>query len=252
MKGICVETQRTAIDSQRATTLLYPLAAFLRAGGLNEDKARASFAAAFRKALKAPKTRRFDHIGHPTRYADIVALWARDKRFLDASGRPKLLSVHGKNGFNTLVRDASPSSNPDAVLSVFLRYGNVRKTKGLYELVRPFFFSSRQKSMAFEPMAYFLSDASTTLSRILRRTSRTRGPEVFWRKVESDHLSDAHAEKFLEFLRDRSLSFLEEIDDWLEAHGAPRKHRRRTSMTRRTGLGLFTIYSDPERPDLRR
>lgn len=248
-----MEPQRTVIDSKRATMLLFPLAAFLRAGGLSQEEAQASFAAAFEKALRTPNARRFDHIGHPTRYADIVALWARDARFLDRNGRPRLLALRGKSGFNAMVREASPNSKPDDVLAVFLRYGNVRKTKeGRYELVRPFFFSSRQKSMAFEPMAYFLSDASTTLGRILRRTSRTHCPEVFWRKVESDHLSDAHAERFIEFLRDRSLTFLEEIDDWLEAHRTTRKKRGRNSLVRRTGLGLFSIYSEPERPELHR
>jgi hypothetical protein len=248
-----VETQRTAIDSRRATTLLYPLAAFLRAGGLSDEEARVSFEAALQKARKVSSARRFDHIGHPTRYADIVSLWARDKRFIDRTGRPKLLSIRGAKSFSTVVREASPHSKPQAVLAVFLRYGNVRKTKaGQLELIRPFFFSSRQKSMAFEPMAYFLSDASTTLGRILRRNSRSRGPEVFWRKVETDHLSDAHAEQFIDFLRDRSLTFLEEIDDWLEAHRIPRKRSDRSSLVRRAGLGLFTIYSDAERPELPR
>jgi hypothetical protein len=251
-KGNRVKMQKTAIDFRRATRLLYPLAAFLRAGGLSEQEAKACFAAAFQKALKTPSARRFDHIGHPTRYADIVARWARDERFLDRSGRPRLLSLGGKYGFRALVREASENSDPEAVLAVFLRYGNVRKTKaGLYDLVRPFFFSSREKSMAFEPMAYFLSDASTTLGRILRRTTRARYPEVFWRKVETDHLSDVHAERFIEFLRDRSLTFLEEVDDWLEAHRTSRKRRRR-NLVRRTGLGLFTIYSDPESPEVRR
>lgn len=252
LKGSRVKTQKTGIDLQRATRLLYPLAAFLRAGGLGEREAQASFAAAFQKAMKTPSARRFDHIGHPTRYADIVARWARDRRFLDRSGRPRLLSLRGKHGFSALVRDASPNSDSGAVLAVFLRYGNVRKTKtGLYELVRPFFFSSREKSMAFEPMAYFLSDASTTLGRILRRSNRARYPEVFWRKVETDHLSDSHAEQFIEFLRDRSLTFLEEIDDWLEAHRTSRKRPGTRSRVRRAGLGLFTIYSDPERPEVR-
>jgi hypothetical protein len=242
-----VETKKTIIASDRAAALLFPLAAFLRAGGMTQAAAQASFAAAFRRALKESSARRFDHIGHPTRYADIVALWTRDQRFLDRDGRPKLLHMGGKRGFSTLVRESSPNSDPNAVLSVFLRYGNVKKTRtGCYELVRPFFFSTRQNSMAFEPMAYFLSDASMTLGRILRRTRRSRGPEVFWRKVESVDLADVHAKEFIEYVRERSLTFLEEVDDWLEAHRAARKNRGGRVAMRRIGLGLFSIYSEPE------
>jgi hypothetical protein len=242
-----VETKKTVIDSKRATALLFPLAAFLRAGGLTQSVAQRSFASAFAKALKEPSARRFDHIGHPTRYADIVALWTRDQRFLDRDGRPRRLSMRGKRGLIALVRESSPDSSPEAVLQVFLRYGNVRKTRtGCYELVRPFFFSTRQKSMAFEPMAYFLSDASMTLGRILRRTRSSRGPEVFWRKVETVDISDAHVKEFIDYVRDRSLTFLEEIDDWLEAHRTIRKNRTGRSARRRLGLGLFSIYSEPE------
>ncbi len=244
-----METKKTIIDSERAAALLFPLAAFLRAGGMTQSVAQASFANAFAKALKESSARRFDHIGHPTRYADIVSLWTRDQRFLDKGGRPRFLSMRGKLGFSTLVRESSPNSDPDAVLSVFLRYGNVRKVRrGCYELVRPFFFSTRQKSMAFEPMAYFLSDASMTLGRILRRTRRSRGPEVFWRKVESVDISDVHVKEFIEYVRERSLTFLEEVDDWLEAHRIGVKNRVKRGATRRVGLGLFSIYSEPERP----
>jgi hypothetical protein len=242
-----LETKKTTIDSERAAALLFPLAAFLSAGGLTQSVAQASFATAFARALKESRARRFDHIGHPTRYADIVGLWTRDQRFLDRDGRPRLLPKRGKHGFNTLVRESSPDSNPEAVLSVFLRYGNVRRTRtGYYELVRPFFFSTRRKSMAFEPMAYFLSDASMTLGRILRRSRRSRDPEVFWRKVESVHISDVHVKEFIEYVRERSLTFLEEVDDWLEAHRAPRKNRGGRGAKRRIGLGLFSIYSEPE------
>jgi hypothetical protein len=241
-----VETKKTIIDPERAAALLFPLAAFLKAGGLTQSAAQASFATAFARALKESR-RRFDHIGHPTRYADIVGLWTRDQRFLDRDGRPRLLSARGKNGFSSLVRESSPDSNPEEVLSVFLRYGNVRKTRArYYELVRPFFFSTRRKSMAFEPMAYFLSDASITLGRILRRKRGSRSPEVFWRKVESVDISDAHVKEFIEYVRERSLTFLEEVDDWLEAHRTTRKNRNNRVATRRIGLGLFSIYSDPE------
>jgi hypothetical protein len=177
-------------------------------------------------------------------YADIVAAWMRRKQYLDSSGYPRILPLSGPHGFTTLVNKVSPGAKAQNVLSVLLRYRNVRRVKGgRYELVRPFFNTDSEKATAFEPIAYFLSDASATLSRILKRQRPPRCPEQFWRKVESIYVSEASATKFAAFARERSLLFLEELDDWLEAHCRTTSGVRRR---RRVGLGLFSIYSPPE------
>jgi hypothetical protein len=237
--------RRTTIDRRRAESLLYPIAAFLHAGGLTAAESLAIFSSALDGVLKGRKGRQMEHIGHPTLYADIVAAWTRGKHFVDTTGRPRALRFSGKTGFSALVRRASPKTNPRTALSVLKRYGNVRELKdGRLELTRPFFFTSSWKTMAFEPMAYFLSDASATLSRILRRQRRSRSPELFWRKVESICMSEAVAKKFTIFARERCLLFLEELDDWLQAHSSPGTSQ--SSKGRRVGMGLFSIYSDLE------
>jgi hypothetical protein len=244
-----VQVQRTKIDQKRAEALLFPIAAFLLTGGLDKRRAQDSFASALKEARGIVGGRRIDHIGHPTHYADIVGRWAHDKRFIDESGRPRQLALGGKHGFSALVHAVNRSLNSRAVLSVLTRYGNVRKTKGArYALARPFFFTSTQRSMAFEPMAYFLADASSTLGRILKRTRRSRKAELFWRKVECTGLSEKAAKSFTAFARDRSLHFLEELDDWLEARRASETRGPRRRIFRRVGLGLFSIQSDTETP----
>jgi hypothetical protein len=186
-----------------------------------------------------------EHIGHPTPYADVVAAWVRRKQYLDSSGRPRILPLSGPSGFAALVQKVSPGTKARTVLSVLMRYRNIRRVKdGKYELVKPFFYANSDKTTAFEPIAYFLSDASATLSQILKRKQRVRHPERFWRKVESIYLSEAIARKFAAFARERSLLFLEELDDWLEAHR--RATTNSTRKRRRVGLGLFSIYSTPE------
>lgn len=244
---------RTKIDSKRAESLLFPIAAFLLAGGLNKRTAYDCFRSAIEKAQNVAGLRRIDHIGHPTHYADIVARWANDRQFVDSRGRPRTLVLRGKYELDTLVRSVSPTLNAREVLKVLTRYGNVRKTRsGRYALMRPFFFTSTQTSMAFEPMAYFLADASSTLGRILRRTKRSRGPELFWRKVESTGLSENTAKNFIAFVRDRSLDFLEELDDWLEARRSANSKVRGSRKFRRVGLGLFSIHSDLEERSAKR
>jgi len=206
-------SKKTKVSVDSARLLLYPIVAFLLAGGLSRAATQKALVSVIEKAERRGG-RRIDHIGQPIYFADVLNRWAHDPRFIDRNGRPRALPVNGTNGFSTLVRTIAPTLDASAVLSVLTRYGNVRKIRGgRYTLVRPYFLSSTRHSMAFEPVAVFLSDASTTLGRMLRRTKVSRGPEPFWRKVETAGLSDTAAAEFSEFVRHRSLDFLEELDD---------------------------------------
>lgn len=236
---------KTKIDGDRATSLLYPMAAFLLAGGMTRKEALTAFASVLGRVVKAGSGRPMDHIGHPTLYADVVATWTRKKQFLDERGWPRPLRLEGRAGFAALVRSTSAKANPMAVLSILMRYGNVRRSRnGTYKLTRSFFYTSARKTMAYEPVAYFLSDASATLTRILRRSRDWRGPDLFWQKAERGWISDATAKRFTAYAKERCLVFLDEMDDWLEAHSLPAPSGRRQS--RRVGLGIFSIYSDRE------
>ena len=135
-------------------------------------------------------------------------------------------------------------------MSVLTRYGNVRRTKkGTYELVRPFFYTSNSESMAFEPVVNFLSDVTSNLSNILKRSERWKGPDLFWTKTENAQISEATAKRFVAFARERGLVFLDELDDWLEANSDRKKAGNKPR--RRVGLGIFSIYSDRELLDVR-
>lgn len=224
---------------------MFPIAAFLLAGGMTENEAQQIFSIALKNSSTRTARRRIDHIGRPTGFADIIAEWGRAKRFLDASGWPRDLPMSGANSFSSLVHAVDPTTDPASALAILRRYGNVRRTKtGKYSLTNSFFNTSGPTAMAYEPVAYFLSDASETLGRILKRSKRPSGPPLFWQKTENRFISETAAKEFFEFAKERSLVFLDELDDWLEAHRARRKANRRSS--RRVGLGIFSIYSDPE------
>jgi hypothetical protein len=239
-----VQRQKTQISRQRAEALLFPIAALLKAGGLSKQSATRQLAAAFDRTDNLPGARRLEHIGRSVLYTDIVARWRHDPRFLDPMGRPRALSIKGKNQFSTLVREIDPTCDSRRAMTVLVRFGNVRRgSNGTYKLVRPLFFSSTGSAVAFEPIAYFLSDASSTLAHILRRTHRSRGPELFWRTVECTGLSAASAREFVAFANERGHEFLEEVDEWLEARARREGGPRQRQKSRRVGLGLFSIDS---------
>jgi len=241
------------MDRLRAEALLFPLAAFLCAGGWSKSDAERSFSRAFDLSLDTQGARQIKHIGNPTPYADIVALWLRDRRFIDSSGRSRPLPLQGRISFTTLVREASAKVDPHAALSILTHFRNIRRTKsGKYKLVSPFFRAYSAKSLAFEPMANFLSDASDTLGRILKRKERSRTADLFWRTAETSDLSEARAKQFFAFSKERTLAFANEIDEWLEAHKRRSTGSSKKGQRRRVGLGVFSIFSGLEPPHLKK
>jgi len=231
-----------AAKRKRVESLLLPIVILLRMSGLTKETIEKGLASAYKRASKSIKGRKIKHIDS-TRYPDVVSCWTHDKRFLDAKGRPRPLKLNGKSGFTTLVRHAAPNADPIDVLTVLKRFKTISLTKGgEYKLLKPFFISTTKESVAIEPVVHFLNDATTTLSRILTRTKNSRKPEVFWRNVDNPKLSMATAKKFLDFTSERSLTFLEELDDWLEAHSESDTTSVKTRH-HRVGLGIFSIHS---------
>jgi len=242
-----ISGKKTQIDRLRADALLFPIAAFLHAGGWTKKNAAKSFSRAFDRSIDKQGTRQLKHIGNPTPYADIVALWMRGRRFIDRSGRPRLLPLQGRASFTALVREASPRIDPQVAISVLTHFKNVRRTPAeRYKLMSPFFLTCSTKSLAFEPMAYFLSDASHTLGRILKRKEQSASGDIFWRKAENLNLTKVAAKQFLAFSKERTLAFVNEIDEWLEAHQRRHIGPSRGRTYRRVGLGVFSICSSPE------
>jgi hypothetical protein len=239
---------RASVERLRAEALLFPLAAFLCAGGWTKGDAERSFSRAFDLSLDTQGSREIKHIGNPTPYADMVALWMRDRRFIDSSGRARPLPLRGKISFTTLAREVSSKVNPRDALSVLTHFRNVRRAgKGTYKLISPFFRAYSPKSLAFEPMANFLSDASDTLGSILKRKARSRTADLFWRTAETSNLSEREAKQFFAFSKERTLAFVNEIDEWLAAHNRRIATSSKTTQRRRIGLGVFSIFSGLER-----
>jgi hypothetical protein len=242
--GMRAQSRRrtTTISWDQAVSLLYPIAAFFHREGMSRHQSLAALAAAIDDVRK-PAGKRLEHIGAPTCYADLIAAWTRERKFLDSQGRPRPLTLSGANGFAALARSASVGGDPKRLLRVLIRYRNVRRlSNGTFKLVSPFFRASAGSKVAFEPIAYFLDDAASALTHLLKNSGRRTKSNHFWRKVESARISRTNARKFVGFAMDRSLLFFEEMDDWLQAHSDVPIHSSNSKQVR-VGLGLFSIYS---------
>jgi hypothetical protein len=234
--------KKMAITRDQAVSLLYPIATFYNRVGLSRSQLLTAVTAAIDE-VRAPTRRRLENIGMPTCYADVIGTWSRDRKFLDSRGRPRKLALSGTNGFSALVGRTCGDQDPKKLLSVLIRYKNVRRlNNGTYQLVSPFFCATAGSKVAFEPVAYFLNDVSAALTQMLKNSSGSPRAAHFWRTVESARISPRNAKKFGIFARERSLIFLEELDDWLLAHSDP--SYRGAGKHLRVGLGLFSICSN--------
>ena len=118
--------QRTYIDPSRAEALLFPIAAFLYAGGWTKRSAAQSFSRAFDWLVTKKGARQLKTYGNPAPYAEIVSLWIRDPKFIDKFGQARVLHLNGRNSFKTLVRKACGIVDPQDALSVLTHFRNVR------------------------------------------------------------------------------------------------------------------------------
>lgn len=233
--------RKTIITTNQTVSLLYPIAAFFHRVGMSRSQSLAALTAAI-DDVRGPEGKRLEHIGIPSCYADVIAAWTRDRRFMDSRGRPRALTLAGANGFAALAKSACAAQDPKKLLSVLIRYKNVRRLRNrTYRLVSPFFCATAGSKVAFEPVAYFLNDVTMALTRMLKNPSGRPKAHHFWRTVESARISPRNATKFVAFARERSLIFLEELDDWLLAHSDTTS--RRVERQLRVGLGLFSIHS---------
>jgi hypothetical protein len=234
--------RRRVIDRERALALLSPAAAFLCASGFTKAQALEVLETAFERASISRGRRKVELIGHPL-HADILQAWQRRGKYLDSNGNPRALAFRGAGGFQALSKEVDPKIDARDTLDVLIRYGSVRKAaNGRFLLVRSFLGAATRRTVAFEPSASFLSHANDALSRSLAGNQRKRGP--FWYRVEGFCASSTVERHFRSFARDRGLLFLEELDDWLEAHNARSSTRSSNRRRRRVGVGLFSFQSN--------
>lgn len=233
--------RKTVLTRDQAVSLLYPIASFFNKVGISRSQSLAALTAAI-EDVRGPSRKRLEHIGTPTCYADLIATWTRQRRFLDGRGCPRPLPLSGTNGFAALVRTACAGQEPKRLLSVLIRYKNVRRlANGKFQLVSPFFCATAGSRVAFEPVAYFLNDVTSALTHMLKSSRARQKFHHFWRTVDSAKISGNNARKFSAFAKERSFLLLEELDDWLEAHSNDKYSRPSKQM--RVGLGLFSICS---------
>jgi hypothetical protein len=235
---------KPANDNPEVLALLKPIVAFLRRSGITEAELSAEFQMALKQAASSHQKVDITRIGATSWCADIVDRWLRDPSYVNVVGKPKDLPLTGKVSVSGLMKAVGAKGTPLQVVTFLSKFGTVKKTsKGTYTLVKRYMNYTVPGTLPYEPNMEFLVDAVAASTRGLG--SRRDEGSMFWLRAQNTALPKKHVPEFLAYARQRSLVFLQEVDDWLEQHATSRTDGvRNPRVLRRVGIGLFPFCTE--------
>ncbi len=224
--------------------LLLPILTFLRKSGISQSRLLTECRSAIRQAGASKSQLKVVRIGFGYVSSSIVNRWLRDPSFLNHAGQPADLSVRGVRSISSLLTACQVTLAPSKVVALLVEFGTIRRVhSGKYRLVRRCLNFMIPEYLPFEPNFRFLVDAALASTRRLGVPHNL--PKLFWQCADSTNIHRRHIPEFLRFAQERSLSFMHEVNDWLEEHEVRDTGGLRARKDlRRLGVGLFGICSD--------
>jgi hypothetical protein len=235
---------KTEESENYACDLLSPTVAFFKALGMDLQQIQNIVSHTYSKVGNFKDYKKIDHspdnldvIG-----ADVVSKWTRSSIFLDSQGQPKVLPLKGKNSFFSLVRAVDQTCDPMELLNILTRYKTIEKinNKNHYKLKVQYSKTNSDNRISINSTTSFLWDVNKTIFHLLKRRVNKGKKDPFWLQAHIDCLAKKDIEKFMTFMRERTMLFILEADDWLEAHRTKKKTDNRKAV-QRVGLGIFTF-----------
>jgi hypothetical protein len=226
----------------RAGNLLRPIITFLRRSGIPTTELAMEFQMALRNATQSRSKLKVVHIGFDQEVINIVNRWLRDPAYLNRVGRPDDLPLVGTRSIRSLIKACRADVEPRKALAQLIEFRVVKRvTPRKYRLIRRLMDFGQKDYMAFEPHFRFLVDAIKAGTSRLTHNKNPSG--LFWQCADNYSIQTRYRKAFLRFAQQRSLSFMHELNDWLDEHES-RSSSRRGSLGR-VGIGLFGICSSP-------
>jgi uncharacterized protein DUF6502 len=185
-------------------------------------------------------------IGFDNLASSIISRWLRDPTYLNQVGRPDDLPLRGKRSLASLLKAGHVKIPLTKVLSLLIELGTVKKiAPARYRLIRRSMSYIIPGYLPFEPNFQFLVDAARACTWGSGHPPRT--PRLYWLNATSTRVKRRHAPEFLRFSKERGLSFIHEVNDWLEAHESQddraQNNANEAAKATRMGMSLFGICS---------
>ena len=225
-------------------SVLVPLMRLLLKSGFSREKLLEECRLAVQRAGLSKSKLKVARIPFRQDETTLVNRWLRDPNYLNPMGRPRDLPMRGDLSVKSLVDACGLKLRLEEVTTLLMEFKIVKKfPNGRFRLVRRFVNYGHPNYLSYEPNLQFLIDATRAATDRLLPTAKT--PGVFWRKAENIRIRPKHTKEFLRFVDQRSLSFMYEINDWLDEHESDAEQSKtRSNQLKRLGVGLFCINSN--------
>ena len=172
------------------------------------------------------------------RAARVIAAWRREKKFLDAEGKPAPLPMAGPGvSFSELVKRFSGDVPSRATLDELIRIGAVKQLDdGKISLVKRSYIPDNSNAAKLHILGTDVAHLISTIDHNLK--PEPIGP-LYQRKVAYDNLPDEILPQFRKLSAKRAQSLLESLDRWLAQRDRDVTPKVKGTGRNRAGLGVY-------------
>lgn len=183
------------------------------------------------------------HTVHSDEYAlflricGVVHDWSRSPEYTDSDGEPKALPLRGNRSLSALIKRRLPRERITRIMQRMRARKVVRRrSDGRYVLLQRAVLVAKRDPVYLEWAAAVATEHLKTAFENWQ--ARDREARQLDRIARVFNLPVDQASKFRAFAKNRAQSWLEEIDNWLEDHDAPRGRGRRVEA----GVHVYAYF----------
>lgn len=170
----------------------------------------------------------------------VLSGWHQDPDFLDARGKPRVLSaVEGKDSFTALCERYAGDIPAVAMLKELRRVGAIVERNGKLTVTSRSYTPAHSDPQWVMSAAHVFQDLGNNLNHNL--DAGKDKPSQFLGRAMNSHIKAGDVPAFRDFLEEHGQDFLEKVDDWLTEHSAEPESATKQV---RLGIGLFAIQGD--------
>lgn len=173
------------------------------------------------------------------RAARVVSGWLRDRKFSDASGKPKplpLISTDDQPGFDLLVKDHSGDMPARSILDELVRVGAAKVDDGQIQLTSNGYVPATSNEDMLRMSAESTSDLLHTIDHNLRGDQPHTRLQL---NVAYDDVPKEGVELFRNISREKSLELLTSFDQLLATQDRSVNPSVEGEGRYRTGIGIY-------------
>jgi hypothetical protein len=177
------------------------------------------------------------------RAARVIAAWRRERKFLDAEGKPAPLPMAGPGAtFGELAKGFSGDVPARAILDELIRVGAVERLEDgrVCLLTRAYVPRGSEK----DKLHILGTDVGHLISTIDHNLQPDPVGPFFQRKVAYDNLPDEVLPKFRKLSAKRGQTLLESLDRWLAERDRDVAPTVKGTGRNRAGLGIY-YFEEP-------